>query len=400
MLNSKARQFLFDSRVTERKSTQLKKIIQRRNTIAEVNDGNNENQIVAARKSKSNTNQLSGVPSKINRRRGTVASESSVWNVNHCFPNEQPDVAAQKSVKFNPNVKVFDLMNISKKNIPFSRGRRRSTSINGEGCSSWSHQPILGNHNSQEYGSENDSSMPVNSHVAAHDVESHILSVDDNSTELTTVTVVTPIDQNSSTVSKTIDGIEQDENLPNISDTSNGIEIAQSYDYEPVQVTDLINFDSIDEHENSDRSEVASLGKETASSPGSQTQTFKLIDVESPGKYVDTALEANPLVQYKSTFGNWIDDLFGFNDQDETSKGGLNIITPAVLPVVQNIVEPVRRRIPELIPLKKRRLSKVAELIASKCEEYDSHYLLPDNDGDRELMKINFAADASFGELD
>lgn len=112
MLKSKARQFLFDSRVTDRKSTQPKKIFQRRNTIAELNDGNNENQVVAARKSKRNTIQLSGVPSKINRRRGTVASESSVWNVNHCFRNQQPDVAAQNSVKFNLNVNVFDLMNI------------------------------------------------------------------------------------------------------------------------------------------------------------------------------------------------------------------------------------------------------------------------------------------------
>lgn len=65
---------------------------------------------------------------KIQQRRNTVADSVNVdQNVvkQQCDPSNFSEKVSKrrKSIAFNPSVEVYDLMNISKINIPFSRSR-------------------------------------------------------------------------------------------------------------------------------------------------------------------------------------------------------------------------------------------------------------------------------------
>lgn len=82
----------------------------------------------------------------------------------------------------------------------------------------------------------------------------------------------------------------------------------------------------------------------------------------------------------------------------------MNVNGQSIQPMEPNVGEfreLVRRPVPKLLPIKERRMS-IGVVIASICYDYDTQYLLPNNDEnkEKELMKIDFNTENSFGKLD
>lgn len=99
---------------------------------------------------------------------------------------------------------------------------------------------------------------------------------------------------------------------------------------------------------------------------------------------------------------NFMDILLGFNNDE---PGALICNSQLIQPMNPNVGESrdlIRRPVPNLLPIKKRRMS-VGMMIASTCDDYDAQYLLPNNDENKEnyLMEIDFNTEAeySFGKL-
>lgn len=355
-------------------------------------------------------------PKKVKHRRNTVVeSVHTDQNVERSNASNSSEKVAnrRKSIAFNPTVKVYDLMNISKENIPFARSRPRLKSLNGEGCSNWLNQSNNKNHDSQDL--VNTSHTPNGAEILpANNVVNDKSPIEDSPTELNTVELIDEVD---SDVLQLARGEENDgylADLPNIDthevrsipESVNLIAIElidlqssiQSITTETVEDLNLIEFNASSENGNDELSgQMVHYSAENAPSESGRT-TQKLIDVDS----FDENFDANQSAQRRPMADNFMDILLGFNnDEPDALICNAQLIQP-MNPNVGESRELVRRPVPNLLPIKKRRMS-VGMMISSMCDDYDAQYLLPNNDENKEkyLMEIDFNAEAeySFGKL-
>lgn len=233
------------------------------------------------------------------------------------------NVAPQKKVTFDTNVMVHKLMTISKKNIPFRRGRPRSASMSGEGCSKWFTQSPVSNNN-------NESVSSLNTLLKESSYSS----------------IISPV---------AIDSFEgETENESPVHDSQAEKEV--SFDVpmlvECPEEIDLINLNASSEAENVEpfMEKIDDHPEEYSSATGDvfDVQKATLIDIDSIIENEDTHV-----VQRDTLVGNWVDDLLGFNYSNEANMAPpIEPLGPAGL-FEQNARQTVKRAIPDLLPLRK-----------------------------------------------
>lgn len=356
-LNNMAKQFLSDSRKSwnEKKPSKIK---QRRNTTTV--DGN-----------------IGSSAQGIKGRRFTISENVGFAQNAEEASNTEMTVAPQKKVTFNTNVMVHELMEISKKNIPFGRGRPRSASMSGEGCSKWfSQSPVSNNNNGN--ASSMDSLVNESSHPS-------ILST----------MVVDSFGAETEHESQVYDNQAEKDVSSEVSIEQMPVECPEEID-----LSDLINLNVSNEAEKVEpfMEETDYHQAEYSSATGNvdNVPTATLIDIESSIENEDTHV----VVQHGTLGGNWIDDLFGFNDANYANMDRpIEPLVPAGL-FDENARPNVKRAIPNLLPLRKKtKLLTAGEMIMAVCADFDAKFQLP-NHGVQDDVSINidFDVGGDFGE--
>lgn len=128
--------------------------------------------------------------------------------------------------------------------------------------------------------------------------------------------------------------------------------------------------------------------------------TVTLIDIDSSIENKN----AQVVIQRDTLVGNWIDDLFGFNNSTEaTMVSPIESLVPAGV-FDDNTRQTVKRAIPDLLPLQKKTgpskyQSTAGKMVMAVCADYDANFLLP-NLGvqDNDSINIDFDVAGDFGK--